>query len=136
MIIHECHRILATPNGASDAGEGGGGEGVREGESVAGAALLALQMIETALEKQDQFFSIVRQVRQTYQCVCARVCLCMLHCTLYMYMEKHVYSILAKKRLKPRTNQVPHTKHIYIIKQTNNERQDPGCPALRTGAVG
>ena len=66
MIIHECRRILATPNGASDGGEGGGGEGVRRGECVAGAALLALQMIETALEKQDQFFSIIRQVSPLY----------------------------------------------------------------------
>ena len=55
MIIDECGRILATP------GEGGG---VREGEreSVAGAALLALQMVESALEKQDSFFSLMRQV--------------------------------------------------------------------------
>ncbi|CAI8023966.1 Nuclear pore complex protein Nup205 [Geodia barretti] len=54
MIIDECGRILATP------GEGGG---VREGEreSVAGAALLALQMVESALEKQDSFFSLMRQ---------------------------------------------------------------------------
>ena len=55
MIIDECGRILATP------GEGGR---VREGEreSVAGAALLALQMVESALEKQDMFFSLIRQV--------------------------------------------------------------------------
>ena len=57
MVIDECGRILATP------GEGGG---VREGEreSMAGAALLALQMVESALEKQDSFFSLMRQVGQ------------------------------------------------------------------------
>lgn len=57
MIIDECGRILATP----EAG-GGGREGERE--SVVGAALLALQMVEAALEKQEQFFSIIRQVGQ------------------------------------------------------------------------
>ena len=57
MIIDECGRILATPE------EGGGGrEGERE--SVVGAALLALQMVEAALEKQEQFFSVIRQVGQ------------------------------------------------------------------------
>ena len=61
-IIDECHHILATPNGISGSGEGGGGEFGREGESVAGAALLALQMVETALERQEQFLAIIRQV--------------------------------------------------------------------------
>lgn len=61
MIIDECYRILATPNGTPGASEGG-----RERESVAGAALLALQMVEAALEKQDQFFSIIRQVSWTF----------------------------------------------------------------------
>ena len=62
-------------------------------------------------------------------------------------MEKHVYSILAKRykrksRKKPQNHRkshikhkphcTSHTKHTYIT----NERQDPGCPALRTGTVG
>ena len=51
MIVDECGRILATP------------EGEGERESVTGAALLALQMIETALDRQERFFSVVRQVR-------------------------------------------------------------------------
>ena len=56
MIIDECGRILATPE------EGGGGGREGERESVVGAALLALQMVEAALEKQEQFFSVIRQV--------------------------------------------------------------------------
>ena len=59
MIIDECGRILATPGGG-----GGGREGEGERESVAGAALLALQMVECALEKQEGFFSLIRQVGQ------------------------------------------------------------------------
>ena len=57
-------------------------------------------------------------------------------------MEKHVYSILAKKDSHERKERnqeptkFPTQNTIYTIKQTNNERQDPGCPALRTGAVG
>ena len=63
MIIDECHRILATPNeGGGDDVEGGGGGGRGRRESVAGAALLALQMVETALERQEQLFSVIRQV--------------------------------------------------------------------------
>ena len=60
----------------------------------------------------------------------------------HIIMEKHVYSVLAKKNRLERkernqkTNQTSYTKHTYTTQQTNNERQDPGCPALRTGAVG
>ena len=57
MIIDECGRILATPV------EREGREGERE--SVAGAALLALQMVESALEKQEAFFSLIRQVGES-----------------------------------------------------------------------
>ena len=69
LIIHECHRILATANGGSCdvvRGEGEGGDDVSERESVAGAALLALQMVETALEKQEHFFTVIRQVGFTF----------------------------------------------------------------------
>ena len=59
------------------------------------------------------------------------------------YMEKHVHSILAKdfqrkkrKTHKPITNKNTH-KHRQVTLHTNEKgRQDPGCPALRTGAVG
>ena len=51
-MVDKCGRILATP----------GEEGGEERESIAGAALLALQMMETALEKQEQFFTLIRQV--------------------------------------------------------------------------
>ena len=54
LIIDECHRLLSE----------GDGRGERS-ECVAGAALMALQMVEAVLEKQDQFISIVRQVRKT-----------------------------------------------------------------------
>ena len=58
-------------------------------------------------------------------------------------MEKHVHSILAKdfqrkkrKTHKPITNKNTH-KHRQVTFHTNEKgRQDPGCPALRTGAVG
>ena len=58
-------------------------------------------------------------------------------------MEKHVHSILAKyfqrkkrKTHKPITNKNTH-KHRQVTLHTNEKgRQDPGCPALRTEAVG
>ena len=54
LIIDECHRLLPEEDGRG-----------KRSECVAGAALMALQMVEAVLEKQDQFISIVQQVRKT-----------------------------------------------------------------------
>ena len=54
---------------------------------------------------------------------------------LYMYMYgKHVYSILATERLERRERTSKHKRHN--IQNGKTRKQDPGCPALRTGAVG
>ena len=64
LIIDECGRILATPNENKREGEG-----VSEREYVTGAALLALQMVESSLEKQERFFDIMRQVSHDYHVI-------------------------------------------------------------------
>ena len=55
-------------------------------------------------------------------------------------MEEHVYSMLAiEGTIEREEKQQPEPPPKYIQKAqttTHRKRQDPGCPALRTGAVG
>ena len=59
----------------------------------------------------------------------------MFHC-----MEKHVHSILAKhfkkEKKEPNLTHCTSTNIKHSQNHTKHERQDPGCPALRTGVVG